>query len=66
MNADGKHKPIGKPHDFADNVEMAVGDGIERSRKKRNPLDGSGHDGGLARVPANRKAQNRPIARFGL
>ena len=46
MNADREHQPVGKPHGFADDVEMAVGDGIERSGKERN----SWHGGGLARV----------------
>ena len=45
MDADGQHQSIGKPYGLADNVEMAVGDRIERSGEESNP-----HDGGLARV----------------
>ena len=52
MNSDGEHQPIGHVHGLADHVEMAVGDGIERSRKERRSL----HGGGLTRVQVNRKA----------
>ena len=55
MNADREHQPVGKPHGFADDVEMAVGDGIERSGKKRNPR----HGGGLARAPNRCKVRLR-------
>jgi hypothetical protein len=39
---------------MADHVEMAVGDGIERSGKKRGPR----HGGGLARARMNRKTRS--------
>src|SRR5262249_5004326 len=45
MGADREHEPIGEPGGLAHEVEMAVSDGIERSRKKRGPR----HGGGLAR-----------------
>ena len=51
MDADGEHQPVGQLHGFADDIEMAVGDGIERSRKERRSL----HGGGLARAEVNRK-----------
>ncbi len=41
MNADRKHKLVGKPDGFADDIEMAVGDRIERPGKERNPLHGA-------------------------
>jgi hypothetical protein len=44
-------------HGGADHVEMAVGDGIERSGKKR----GARHSRGLARTQTNRKAASNPM-----
>src|SRR5262249_52626483 len=60
MGADREHEPIGEPGGLAHEVEMAVGDGIERSRKKRGPR----HGGGLARAPGSRKVV-RPGIRAG-
>jgi hypothetical protein len=54
VDAHRQHQPVGQAHGFADHVEMAVGDGIERSGKKR----GARHGGGLARARMNRKARS--------
>src|SRR5262249_59691999 len=54
MGADREPEPIGKPGGLAHEVEMAVGDGIERSRKKRGPR----HGGGLARALGSRKVDS--------
>ena len=51
MGADREHEPVREPDSLAHEVEMAVGDGIERSRKKRGPR----HGGGLARALGGRK-----------
>src|SRR5262245_34436940 len=60
MGADREHEPIGEPGGLAHEVEMAVGDGIERSRKKRGPR----HGGGLARALGSRKVA-RTVIRGG-
>ena len=52
MNADRKHQLVGKPYGAVHDVEMTVGDGVERPGKEGCAR----HGGGLARGPANRKA----------
>jgi hypothetical protein len=48
-------------HGFADDIDMAVGDGIERSGKECNAWIGARR--GLARVPSPRKAAtSMPVA----
>src|SRR5262249_54019962 len=61
MGADREHEPIGEPGGLAHEVEMAVGDGIERSRKKRGPR----HGGGLARAIGSRKVVPAAIGAGG-
>ena len=51
MDADGEHQPVSQPHGLADNIEMTIGDRIERSGEESDPL----HGGGLARTQGNRK-----------
>src|SRR5262249_34616462 len=59
--ADGGQEPIGEPGGLAHEVEMAVGDGIERSRKKRGPR----HGGGLARALGSRKVDSGGLRAAG-
>jgi len=42
MGADRQHEPVGEPRGLADQVEVSVGDGIERPRKKRGARHGAG------------------------
>src|SRR5262249_22147520 len=58
MGADRENQPIGEPDGLAYNVEVSVGDGIERPRKKR----GARHEGGLACAPGRRKVSGRAFA----
>src|SRR5262249_39420743 len=59
MGADCENQPIGQPDGLAHNVEVSVGDGIERPREKR----GARHEGGLACAPGGRKVGGRAFAR---
>ncbi len=52
MNADREHQPVGEPDGTFHDVEMAIGDGVERPGEKGCAR----HGGGLARGQANRKA----------
>ena len=54
MDTDRQHQAVGQAHGAADHIEMAVGDGIERSSKKGCAR----HGGGLARARANRKTRS--------
>ena len=42
MNAHRKDQPVGKPYGAFDDVEMTVGDGVERPGKKRCARHGRG------------------------
>src|SRR5262249_19207060 len=61
MGADREHEPLGEPGGLAHEVEMAVGDGIERPGKKRGPR----HAGGLARAPGSRKVDSSGLRAGG-
>src|SRR5262245_28329712 len=52
MDADREHEPVGEPDGTPHDIEMTVGDRIERPGKERSMR----HVRGLARDPANRKA----------
>ena len=58
MGADRENQSIGQPDGLAHNVEVSVGDGIERPREKR----GARHEGGLACAPGCRKVGGRAFA----
>src|SRR5262249_12178692 len=61
MGANREHEPIGEPGGLAHEVEMAIGDGIKRPRKKRGPR----HEGGLARALGSRKVVRTAIGAGG-
>src|SRR5262249_10446986 len=61
MGADREYEPVREPDSLAHEVEMAVGDGIERPGKERGPR----HAGGLARALGSRKVVQTTIRTGG-
>ena len=59
MNADRKHEPAGQPDGLADDVEMAVGDRIERPGIK----GGTRHVGGSSPAGSALQDRLRPVPR---
>jgi hypothetical protein len=59
MGANGEQQTIGQPHGLAHDIEVAIGEGVERARKKRYAR----HGRGLTRPPPDRKFRisSRPI-----
>jgi hypothetical protein len=76
MGADREHEPVGEPNGLSHQVEMAIGDGIEGSRKQRGPRHArglehfrrKGNPGSLepnahrAMAPVNHESAKAPFA----
>ena len=62
MDADRQHQPVGEPRRLAHDIEMAVGDRVERAGIEGN----SRHGGGLARLLAPKRHAARMAASCGM